>query len=419
MEENSKPQPQYIYVQSPRYAHEEENEIDLLELFGAIWKRKWFIMFVTFIFSVIALAYSLYLPFIYRSACTFSPQQGTSRAASLMAQYGGLASMMGVSLPGGATSPGQIMISIIKSNGVVDTIIDKYNLMAENEWQYRIYAREAFIKNYLETNEDTTTGIITVACLNEDPQTAANMANDIVDELQKKVAAMSLEDAQQRTRFFEAQSQQTLQGLIDAENALMNYQKSSGVVELTSQSSALLSSMANLNSQIAAKNIEISSLRSYLRSDNPRLKLAESQLQAMQDQLKKLEAEQKRKDGGRGLGVSADVVGFSVGEIPELGVEYQRYVRELRLAGARYETMLRNYEAAKLAELTDFSTISIIDPATPADYKYKPSRAKICIVGFLLGGFLSTSIAAWPNFKRQMFADRKKDDDDYDDYDDD
>ena len=416
MEENNKTQPQYIYVQSPNHYAEDETEIDLLELFSAVWKKKWFIIFVTFIFSAAALAYSMYLPFIYRGVVKFTPQQG-SRAASLMAQYGGMASMLGISLPGGATSPGQTMLALIKSDSVVDTMIDKYNLMEENEWEYRINAREDFIKTYVETNEDTQTGIITVACLHEDPQIAADMANTLVDELQKKIAAMSLADAQQRTKFFEAQTLQTLQELTTAEENLMNYQKSSGVVELTEQSKGLFTSIATLNDRIAAKNIEISSMRSYLKSDNPRLKLAESQLQAMQDELKKLEAEQKSKDGGRGLGASKEI-GFSVEAIPELGVEYQRYVRELRLAGAKYETMIKNYEAAKLAELTDFSTISIIDYATPPDYKYKPKRARICIMGFLLGGFLSTMYAAWPNLKKQMFADRKKDEDD-EDYDDD
>ena len=119
--------------------------------------------------------------------------------------------MLGISLPGGATSPGQTMLALIKSDSVVDTMIDKYNLMEENEWEYRINARDSFLETYVETNEDTNTGIITVACLNEDPQLAADMANTLVDELQKKIAAMSLEDARQRTKFFEAQTLQTLQ----------------------------------------------------------------------------------------------------------------------------------------------------------------------------------------------------------------
>ena len=185
MEENNKPQPQYIYVQSPHNYSEEETEIDLLELISTVWKKKWFVFFVTFIFTAAALAYSLYLPFIYRAACKFVPQQGGGRAASLMAQYGGLAGMMGISLPGGVTSPNDTMLALIKSDSVVDKVIDKYNLMEENEWEYRINAREAFWNGYVETDSDTKTGIITVACLNEDPKIAAEMANFIVDDLQK------------------------------------------------------------------------------------------------------------------------------------------------------------------------------------------------------------------------------------------
>ena len=57
-------QPQYIYVQQPRYNDEDEMEIDLIELFGAIWKKKWLIFLFMVIGTALGLAYALHLPYV-------------------------------------------------------------------------------------------------------------------------------------------------------------------------------------------------------------------------------------------------------------------------------------------------------------------------------------------------------------------
>ena len=83
----------------------------------------------------------------------------------------------------------------------------------------------------------------------------------------------------------------------------------------------------------------------------------------------------------------------SIGQVPELGIEYQRYVRALQFATAKYELMLRQYENARLSEANDLSTISIIDYATPPDYKYGPKRARMVLLATAAGLFLSIFLA--------------------------
>ena len=407
------PQTQYIYVQRPAYPQEDVAEIDLFELFHAVWKRKKFIFLVTFIFACASLAYSLYLPFIYRAECRFVPPSSGGqggRLAALAAQYGGIASMMGVNLSGKATTGG-MLLGIMKGDTVVDAIMDKFNLMEENEWEYRINARKAVLEN-LEAKEEVDSGIVSVAYLDEDPNRAADIANAFVDELRRKLLDISIEDAQQSRIFYENQLMQAQKELTDAEDAMIRYQQSTGVIVPTQQASALLGSINSLRARIANKNIDIASLSLYTTEDNPRLKLAQTELESMQKELRQLEAEQQRTTGRKSSEVSA-------GEIPELGVEYQRYYRAVTIAGAKYQLMLRQYDSAKLAEASDLSTITIIDPAMPPDYKYKPSRARICILGTFFGGFLASCWAAFPNLKKQMLAGRPKKDYDDDEDDDD
>ena len=420
-EENNLPQPQqpqYIYVQSPGYQDEEEAEIDLVELFGAVWKKRKTIFLCTFLGTVLALAYAFSLPFIYKAESKIIPKEGSGgggRLAGLVAQYGGLASMMGISVPEGSGGTGAVMIDILKSNTVVDAIIDRFNLMDENEFEYRKFAREAILSNFEADTDTKGSGIITLAYSDESPQRAADIVNAFIEELQKKMTEMSLQTSKQRREFYESQLFEVQQELANAEDALMKYQQSSGVIVLEEQAKKLIEAIAQLRAQIAAKNVEISSLKTYTRRDNPRLKLAQSQLEAMQNELRRLEEEQ-RLTGAR---TSSGDINIAVGEIPELGVEYQRYMRALKVAGAKYDFMLGQYESARLGEVSDFPVISVIDPALPPDYKDRPKRGRIAIMGMFIGGFLPTAWYVGKFMLGEIKKSRKKDDedDDDDDYD--
>ncbi len=359
--------------------NQEEQELSLLDIFSIIWRRKGLIFLITFLFGAAATFYAFTTPFIYRAECRVFPPGGGG-GGGLMAQLGSLASFVG--LPSTSTN-GQMMVGILRGDTVVDAIIDKFNLMEEYEQEIRLSARQTTLSN-LEANEDKESGIVSVAFLDKDPKKAADIANAFVAQLQVKMREMAYRDAQEKREFFENQLMQAQQQLSEAEEAMMKYQQDSGVLALGSQTAALLSAIAELRNQIAAKNVEISSLSSYARKDNPRLKLAQSQLDAMTKELRRMEEEQKRTERRQGRVLSGDLLS-SLGNVPELSVEYMRYERELKFANVRYDTMLRQYENAKLSEASEFSTVQIIDPATPPDWKYKPKRGQIMIIGTFLG----------------------------------
>ena len=357
--------------------YEEEQELSLLDIFLILWRRKGLIILLTFIFGAGAAINAFTSPFIYRAECRILPPGG---GGGLLGQLGGIAGFMGIS---GASSSGQRMLGVLQGDSVVDAIIDKFNFMEELSIDIRLRARAAVLGN-LEANEDTKSGIISIAYQHKDPQAAADIANAFVEQLQIKLREMAIADAQEKRAFFENQLIQAQQELNEAENAMMRYQQNSGVLALSSQTASLLGSIASLRNQIAAKNVEISSLSSYARDDNPRLKLARSQLEAMTKELRRLEEEQKRTERRQGRTLSGDILS-SLGNVPELNVEYMRYERAIRFANVKYDAMLRQYENAKLSEASDLSTFQIVDPATPPDYKFKPKRARIVIIGTMLG----------------------------------
>jgi len=94
-----------------------DDEIDLKELFSALWAGKLWIISTTVIASVIAIAVAISMPNIYRSEALLAPVSSESGGlGGLASQFGGLASLAGVSLPGGGGGDKTTMgLEVIKS----------------------------------------------------------------------------------------------------------------------------------------------------------------------------------------------------------------------------------------------------------------------------------------------------------------
>ena len=128
------PQPQAILINPEQlYGMNNDDEIDLRELWGVIWQGKWIIIATTTVFTIAAVIYALSLPNIYKSTATLIPTTGEeqSGAAALAARFGGLASMAGVSLGGSGIDKTKIAIETLKSREFLSEFITKHKLKPE------------------------------------------------------------------------------------------------------------------------------------------------------------------------------------------------------------------------------------------------------------------------------------------------
>ena len=363
-----------------------EEELSLVRKLLILWDGRKIIFSVSFLFAVASIAYALYVPPVYKAECYFLPpnhylnKTGVfANAASLNDKTGVLAD--GSGFPDTVTS-GQMMLGVMKRNAVLDVIIDKFSLMDVYEQKSRVKMRDMLVKKLMETNEDTKSGIITVGIIDEDPKRAADMANAFVETLQGKMIELSKIDAMQRRSFFEKQLFQAWQYMNDIQNEMLNYQDQLGGVAIPqSQLEATLRSITDIRQQIADKNVEISAMKAYATSNNPRLKAAYSQLETLTKELARLEEIQRSSS-------------------PQLSIEYQRHEMRLKYATEKYETLLQQVEDAKMDEAQGFFQLQIVDYATPPDFKYKPSRARIVILGTFVGVLLSCGWVVFSSFVR-------------------
>ena len=125
------PQPQAILINPEQlYGMNNDDEIDLRELWNVIWQGKWIIIATTTVFAIAAAIYALSLPNIYKSTATLIPTTGEeqSGAAALAARFGGLASMAGVSLGGSGIDKTKIAIETLKSREFLSEFINRHQL---------------------------------------------------------------------------------------------------------------------------------------------------------------------------------------------------------------------------------------------------------------------------------------------------
>ena len=115
----------------------QDDEIDLAELWRAIWAGKFTIIIISMIFAVASVFFALSKPDIYKASAILAPASSEGGMGAL-AGLGGLASMAGINLGGGGVDKTALALEIIKSRSFVENFINKHDLlvplMASKKW---------------------------------------------------------------------------------------------------------------------------------------------------------------------------------------------------------------------------------------------------------------------------------------------
>ncbi|MBN1363405.1 MAG: hypothetical protein JW976_01235 [Syntrophaceae bacterium] len=112
-------------------SYENEDEIDLLELAKTIWNSRKLIIWIVVACTAVTIILSLFMTNIYTARAILKPtsptQTGGKAVSSLMAQFGGLASLAGIAMPASASSTE--MVNLLESNILRKEIIENYQLL--------------------------------------------------------------------------------------------------------------------------------------------------------------------------------------------------------------------------------------------------------------------------------------------------
>jgi len=357
----------------------EEEEINLLELLQVIARRKSVIIKICAAAVVIAVCYSLMLKNIYTASAKILPPQkesGGGLSALLGQAGGGLAALAGGM--GGLGGSTDLYIGLLKSRSVADAVIKRLNLQKEFKTKTIDETRkilEGVVK--FKAGKD---GIISIDADSKDPQKAAQLANTFVDELGRRSVELNLSKAGAERVFLEKRLEVVKQDLRNAENDMKAFQERYKTFKVDSQATVAIEGIARLKAEIITKEAQLASLRNTMTDEN-------SEVKALQAGIARLKGQLGALSGSGG----SDVIP-AVGNLPELGVEYVRKMRELKTQEAIFEQLTKQYEVAKISEAKDSSSMQVLDEAVVPLNKSKPKRSLIVILAAVTAFFASIFI---------------------------
>lgn len=369
--------------------------IGLTEALTWIGGGKKLIAVATVATAVLAAGLGLLLPKTFTARATMlapgSQQQSGSVAA--LAALGSLGGLVGGAA---AKSPDELYVALLKSDSVQRALADRFDLKT----RYDVATYETLRKvmpNYIRIASDKKSGLISVEVDDAQPQFAAELANAHASEITKVLGRLAVSEAQLRRVFFSTQLNETKENLIKAEQNLRNVQEKSGVIVLDKQAEALITGAAQLRAMIAEREVQLKVLRTSATGLNPDVIRLNSELRAMRVELARMESRQG--------GVDGSTVDLPVGKLPEASIEYVRARRELKLQETLLETMIRQYEAAKLDEAKEGPALQQVDIAQVPDRKSKPSVTLIVLAAGALAFLLSSG---WVVVRRYMAWSREQ-----------
>ena len=103
----------------------EDDEISLLDLLLALARHKVLIVGMTLGIMVVTAGISLILPKIYRAETTLLPPKSASLDSALVEAVAGGGALAALT---GKSSPGDLYIGLLKSRGVMDRILERFDL---------------------------------------------------------------------------------------------------------------------------------------------------------------------------------------------------------------------------------------------------------------------------------------------------
>ena len=131
---------QQIFLAQMQQNQAQDDEIDLAELWRAVWAGKLTIIAISFIFAVASVFFALSKPNVYKASAILAPAsaEGSGGLGALAGQFGGLASMAGINLGGSGGDKTALALEILKSRSFIEKYIAKHQLlvpiMAGKNW---------------------------------------------------------------------------------------------------------------------------------------------------------------------------------------------------------------------------------------------------------------------------------------------
>ena len=355
----------------------QEKEINLIDYWNIIWKRKKFIIISVLIVTILAVIISLLLPKWYKAtAVIMPPETEESRFAGLGANL----SAFGLGGMFGECESQMRLLAILKSRTLLEAMNKKFDFQKRYKTKSLGGTIMALRKNMNIKVDDEEQ--ILVSILDRDQDMVADMANYAVYCLDSLNIGLTTSKAKSSREFIENRIEIVRESLIRLENEVSKFMKKKGIISITDQMKAAVDKAADMKAGIMAKEVELEVKKRVLSQKSPEVIALERELKILHNKFDEFYSNK-----------SSDKLFLNFESIPDMQKEYLQLKRKAEYYTKLLEYLGPQYEQAKIEEARDVPTVQILDRATRPEWKSKPRRAKIVIIAFVISFIVSIYVA--------------------------
>jgi capsular polysaccharide biosynthesis protein len=362
-----------------------ETNFSLFNILVVLISRKKFLL-VNFVgILLFSIGISLLLPKSYKSTVSFIPP---GQSAS------GILSMLGSEITpdmliGSKLSKRQY-IALLSSRELREQLIKQFDLIKvykltkmknSLDLALKVLEKKIIIKEEEEGGLGITDVImVSVTVVDSKPQRASDMANSLFNLLENKVLDVNQREYVQQIEFLSQQLSQDDSLLARARRDLKTFQVTNKMYDIPSQVKLTVRSLSQLEADKMSLEIQKAYLQKSFSSQYFEISSINQKLAVCNNKITELE-----KQYGSTLLPSLQKSLDLSDEYLDLYKEVETYIQLKFL-------LRQQLEIAKLKQRKNYSGISIVDHARPAQYKFKPKRS---IVALLLTFVYMIVLTTW------------------------
>lgn len=288
-------------------------------------------------------------------------------------------------------------MSILKSASMKQAIIDSFNLRKVYDLVGEPYWK---VEKELSGNIDflvADEGNLDVYAYDENPVRAANMANYLVERLNKVNTELHITNARFIREFIEKRYIRNVNDISDLELKMKEFQIRRGMIAVPQQVELTIKAISSLYADLAKEEIAYNVLKRTTVSnagDNPILKNKEIEVEEIKNKIKNIDASSETVQGNKIL--------VPLNSAPEIMGEYLKIYKDLEIQYKIAEFIVPVYEQAKIEEARNTPSVLILDKAYPPERKAKPKIALIMLIGLVVSMVIGLFIVFFIEMLRKL-----------------
>ncbi len=230
----------------------QEKEINLIDLWNIIWKRRKFIIIFVMIVSIIATGISFLLPKWYKATTVIMPPESSTTSFSGIGA--GLSAFGLGGILGGSENQMRIL-AILKSKNMLEALDERFVFQSKYDTKFKFQTYKKLKSNLrIEVGEEEQ---IIISFFDTEQDVVAEIVNYVVHCLDSLNIALSISKAKNNRVFIEKRIDTVKDSLFFLENEISVFMEAKGIISISDQLSASVEKAAELQAKITAKEIEL------------------------------------------------------------------------------------------------------------------------------------------------------------------